>query len=65
MFFSFLLSVYGGWRQGRFAVAAISGLFTRPEAIEDFLLQNENLQAGFNLKSAILNLKSEINNAPH
>jgi hypothetical protein len=50
-----LLSVYGGWRQGRFAVAAISGLFTRPEAIEDFrfLLQNENLQAGFNLKSEI------------
>jgi hypothetical protein len=34
MSFSFLLSVYGGWRQGRFAMAAISGLFTRPEQLK-------------------------------
>jgi hypothetical protein len=58
MFFSFLLSVYGGWRQGRFAVAAISGLFTRPEAIEDsrFCIAERKPSSG--LQSEILNLKS-------
>jgi hypothetical protein len=30
MVFSFLLSLYGGWREGRFALAAIDDLFTRP-----------------------------------
>jgi hypothetical protein len=33
MVFSFLLSFYGGWRQGRSAVTAIDGLFTRLEQL--------------------------------